>query len=451
MNKRAVIIGGGLAGLTVSIELAKSGYAISLVEQRRYLGGRAYSFHDRSTGLELDNGQHLLMGCYENTFRFLKTIGTINKLYTQENLHVDFLDTGGHSYRFDCLSLPAPFHAVSGVLRFNALGLTDRLKMLKVAWEVLSGNIVDPSKDCTVSDWLTSLGQGKESQDTFWATLTFAVMNEDPTVASASLFKAVLKKAFFTSRKGSRILFPAVPLSKLYVENAEDYIKQYGGAIEKGCHASEIVIEDGAVSGIRLRDGRVLMGDYYISAIPYYSLRRLLSEAIIEKHLPFFRGVRELKSSPIISLHLLFDKSITDYPFAAFINSPVQWIFNKEVIYGDNAYKGLISLVISGAHLYVSWDRDRLLDMALTELKKILPEARSVKLLYSKLIKERFATFSPQPGIERYRPSQKTPIRNLFLAGDWTDTGLPATIEGAVISGYRCAETIKGTLPILSL
>lgn len=440
--KKVIVIGGGFAGLSASADLVSSGYSVTLIEQRRHLGGRAYSFHDRNIGIELDNGQHLLMGCYENTFRFLNTIGTIDRLYIQDNLHVDFLDTNGHAYKFDCLPLPPPFHTASGILRFTALKPSERIRMLSVVREMLF-NTADPAKDYTVSEWLERLGQGKESRHKFWNILTYAVMNEGPDAASASLFKAVLKKAFFKSRQGSRLVFSAVPLSRLYTGDAEDYIRRQGGVIEKGCLVTEILTEDSEVSGIRLRDGRVLTGDDYIAAVPYYSLQRLLPEEIMEKYPSYFRGIRELAPSPILSIHLLFDRSITDYPSAALIDSPVQWVFNKEKTYRDSAYRGLFSLVISGAHLHVKWDKERLLEMAFTEIGKVFPGVSSAKLLYSKIIKERFATFSPRPGIQRHRPDQKTPVKNLFLAGDWTDTGLPATIESAVISGYRCAEMIK--------
>jgi len=442
--KRVIVIGGGFAGLAASTELVSSGYSVTLIEQRSYLGGRAYSFEDRNSGLDLDNGQHLLMGCYENTFRFLKTIGTIDRLYIQDNLHVNFLDTDGDIYEFECLPLPSPFHVVSGILRFEALKPLDRLRMMNMAWYMLFDRGGE-TRDYTVSKWLDRLGQGDESRRRFWNILTYAVMNEAPDLASGSLFKDVLIKAFFKNRRASRLMFPAVPLSRLYPEEGENYIRRHGGVIEKGCPVTGIVIEDDTVLGVRLRDGRVLKGDDYIAAVPYYSLRRLLPEEIIENYPSSFRGIKELSPSPILSIHLLFDRSIMDYPFAAFIDSPLHWIFNKEKIYKDSAYRGLFSIVISGAHLHVGWDKERIEEMALREIRKIFPEAGSAKLLYCKIIKEKFATFSPRPGIERYRPGQKTPLRNLLLAGDWTDTGLPATIEGAVISGYRCAEMIKGT------
>jgi uncharacterized protein with NAD-binding domain and iron-sulfur cluster len=149
-----------------------------------------------------------------------------------------------------------------------------------------------------------------------------------------------------------------------------------------------------------------------------------------------------LKPSPIISIHLLFNKSLTEYTFTALLNSPIQWVFNKEKIFRDTAYRGLLSIVISGAHEYIDVPSEKLVEMALRELKKVFPATSPARLLSSKVIKERHATFSPQPGVDKFRPSQKTPIENLFLAGDWTDTGLPATIEGAVLSGQKCAKAI---------
>ena len=434
--KRVIVIGGGFAGLSAAVELTSARHHGTPIEQRRFLGGRAYSFLDRKTGLELDNGQHILMGCYENTLRFLEKIGVTDKLYVQKNLHIDFLDTNGNTSKLDCLPLPAPLHIVSGILRFKVLPLTDRLRMLRVAGGMLSGNSKSLSRDCTVSEWLDSLGQSQGAQDALWNIITLATLNESPDKASAGLFKAVLKQPLFANREGSRIVLPAAPLSRLYVDAAENFIRQGAGTIEKGCIVSEILIKDHAVTGIRLHDGGVLKGDYYISAVPYDSLQRLLPDKKGISVTPLF------SASPIISIHLLFNNSITDYRFAALLNSPIQWIFNKEKLYRDSSYRGLLSIVISGAHQYIDVPSEKLVDLALGELKKVLPDTHSVRLLYSKVIKERAATFSPVPGVDLYRPAQKTLIQNLFLAGDWTNTGLPATIEGAVISGYQCARLI---------
>ena len=191
------------------------------------------------------------------------------------------------------------------------------------------------------------------------------------------------------------------------------------------------------------------------SAANVCSIRDLLNKRCIEiigdgcssgtefNSVPFVHSIPGLSPSPIISIHLLFNKSLTEYSFAALLNSPIQWVFNKEKIFRDAAYRGLLSIVISGAHQYIDVSSEELVEMALRELKKVIPATSTAKLLRSKVIKERHATFSPQPGIDKHRPSQTTAIRNLFIAGDWTDTGLPATIEGAVLSGQKCAKAIE--------
>jgi len=430
--KKVIIIGGGFAGLSAAAELSSAGFHVTLIEQRRFLGGRAYSFLDKNTGLELDNGQHILMGCYENTFRFLEKIGVTDKLYFQKDLCVDFLDTTGAAYRLSCLPLPAPLNILSGILRFKAISLAERIRMLNMAKGVLFGNTSNSSHDLTITEWLKMLGQGKKARETLWDIITIATMNEHPDNSSAAIFRNVMKKAFFSHRRNSRIVLPVVPLSRLFADNADTYIRQNGGAIEKGIEASALLTGNNAVSGVKLKDGRVFRGDYYISAVPYYS--KLLGTE--------FNSVPELQPSPIISIHLLFNKPLMEHTFAALFNSPIQWVFNKEKIFRDTAYRGLLSIVISGAHKYIDVPSEKLVEIALRELKKVIPATSTARLLHSKVIKERHATFSPQPGVNKFRPSQKTSIKNLFLAGDWTDTGLPATIEGAVLSGHKCAKAI---------
>ncbi len=430
--KKVIIIGGGFAGLSAAAELSSAGFSVVLIEQRRSLGGRAYSFLDNKTGLELDNGQHILMGCYEHTFRFLEKIGASDNLFFQKNLCVDFLGKGGTSYKLDCLPLPAPLHILSGILGFKAISIADRLRMLNMAKGVLFGKVTHSSNDLTITEWLKQLGQGQRARETLWDIITLATMNEHPDESSAAIFRNVMKKAFFTNRRDSRIVLPAVPLSRMFTDNAETYIRQNGGAIEKGIGASALLTGNNSISGVKLKDGRVFRGDYYISAVPYYS--RLLGTEL--------NSVPALQPSPIISIHLLFNKSLTEHTFAALLNSPIQWVFNKEKIFRDTAYRGLLSIVISGAHKYIDVPSEKLAGIALRELKKVIPATSTARLLHSKVIKERHATFSPQPGVDKFRPSQKTSIKNLFLAGDWTDTGLPATIEGAVLSGHKCAKAI---------
>ena len=435
--KKVIIIGGGFAGLSAAAELSSAGFRVTLIEQRRFLGGRAFSFFDKNTGLELDNGQHILMGCYENTFRFLEKIGVTDKLYFQKDLCVDFLDTTGTAYRLSCLPLPAPLHILSGILRFKAISLAERIRMLNMAKGVLFGNTSNSSHDLTITEWLKMLGQGKKARETLWDIITIATMNEHPDNSSAAIFRNVMKKAFFSHRRNSRIVLPVVPLSRLFAEAAEIYINKNGGTIEKCIEVSALLTGNNAVSGVKLKDGRVFRGDYYISAVPYYSTLLGTEFNSVPAEL--------LKPSPIISIHLLFNKPLMKHSFVALLNSPIQWVFNKEKIFRDTAYRGLLSIVISGAHEYIDVPSEKLVEMALRELKKVIPATSTARLLSCKVIKERHATFSPQPGVDKFRPSQKTSIKNLFLAGDWTDTGLPATIEGAVLSGQKCAKAIVST------
>ena len=317
--------------------------------------------------------------------------------------------------------------------------------MLNMAKGVLFGNTSNSSHDLTITEWLKMLGQGKKARETLWDIITLATMNEHPDNSSAAIFRNVMKKAFFSLRRNSRIVLPVVPLSRLFAEAAEIYINKNGGTIEKGIEASALLTGDNSVSGVKSKDGRVFRGDYYISAVPNYSAQRLLAGARLLGTEFNFVPAELLKPSPIISIHLLFNKSLIEQTFAALLNSPIQWVFNKEKIFRDTSYRGLLSLVISGAHQYIDVPSEKLVEMALRELKKVFPDTSPARLLCSKVIKERQATFSPQPGVDKFRPSQKTSIKNLFLAGDWTDTGLPATIEGAVLSGHKCAKAIVST------
>src|SRR4030067_3645265 len=268
--KKVIIIGGGFAGLSAAAELSSDGFRVTLIEQRRFLGGRAYSFFDKNTGLELDNGQHILMGCYENTFRFLEKIGVINKLYFQKNLCVDFLDTRGNACRLNCMPLPAPFHILAGILRFKAISLSERIRMLNMAKGVMFGNTTNSSHDLTITEWLKMLGQGEKARETLWDIITLATMNEHPDKSSAAIFRNVMKKAFFSHRRNSRIVLPIVPLSSLFADNAEAYIRQNGGSIEKGTAVSALLTSNNSISGVKLKDGRVFSGEYFISAVPYY-------------------------------------------------------------------------------------------------------------------------------------------------------------------------------------
>ena len=444
-----LIIGGGFAGLTAGVALSKAGRRVRLLEQRPHLGGRAYSFRDSHTGAVVDNGQHILMGCYHATLEFLKEIGTSDRIRFQPRLAVQFLDRSGRLTALRCPALPAPWHLLAGVFASNSFDLRQKLEVLRLGYR--SRHTRNGFERHSVDEWLQSLGQSEALRHNFWDLLCIAALNEDPHIASAVLFERVLRLALFSSPSDSCIGLPRAGLSDCYTQAAATYITTRGGRVETLRSASELLISGRGTSsqlrmpnpeprlvceGVRLADGEVIEARTVLSAVTCFQLGRLLPPDL----LPSFPAVTGLRPAPIISINLWFDRPVTDLDFVGLRGTTVQWLFNKGRIFGSP--EGYVSLVLSGAHQHIHRSREELLAIALCELGEVLPMARQARLKHSIIIKERFATFSPRSGVESIRPLSITPVRGLYLAGDWTATGLPATIEGAVKSGYTAAQAI---------
>jgi hydroxysqualene dehydroxylase len=444
-----LIIGGGFAGLAAGVALSKAGRRVRLLEQRPHFGGRAYSFRDSHTGAVVDNGQHILMGCYHATLEFLNEIGTSDRIRFQPRLAVQFLDRSGRLTTLRCPGLPAPWHLLAGVLTSNSFDLRQKLEVLRLEYRWRHAR--DGFERQSVDEWLQSLGQSEALRRNFWDLLCIAALNEDPRIASAVLFERVLRLALFSSPGDSRIGLPRAGLSDCYTQAAAAYIAARGGRVEVSRNASELLISGGETSrqpgtpspelrfvceGVRVADGEVIQASTVLSTVPCFQLRRLLPPDLLK----LFPAVTALRPAPIISINLWFDRPVTDVDFVGLRGTTVQWLFNKGKIFGSP--EGYVSLVLSGAHQHIHRSREELLAIALHELGDLLPLARRARLAHSIIIKERFATFSPRSDAEGIRPLSTTPVQGLYLAGDWTATGLPATIEGAVKSGYTAAQAI---------
>ncbi len=256
---------------------------------------------------------------------------------------------------------------------------------------------------------------------------------------SARLFERVLRLALFTSPQDSRLGIARVGLSECYTTAAAAYIEVRSGRVETDRSVKQILITDGVYRGVVLGDGQTIEADIVVSAVPWMQIANLLPGDLLRAE-PLFAGALALIPAPIISINLWFDAPLTELEFAGLRGTTIQWLFNKGRILGTNEH--YISLVLSGAHEHVTKSKEELLAIALGELRELLPGARGARLVHSLVVKERFATFSPRPEAEPMRPPARTPIRGFFLAGDWTATGLPATIEGAVQSGYTAAQEI---------
>lgn len=438
------VIGGGFAGLSAAAALAERGVRVSVLESRRHLGGRAYSFRDAATGETIDNGQHAMMGCYTATLRFLERIGAAGKLYRQENLRVDMAhpERGWAPLAFP--ALPSPLHAAVGIARFGMLTPRERVRTLAGGLQLLlRRRRHDPALDSqTVDELLTGLGQSRRARDWFWNPVTIATLNELPGRAVAAPLAEVLARAFFASRAASQFVFSRVGLSDLYTEDARRYIEARGGSVEVNARVRTLELRGGNVAAVALADGRRIAVDACVSTVPPHALRRILPEPL--RGVSLFRGLDQFASSPIVSAHLWFDRPVLHTDFVGLLDTATQFAFNRSAIVGDcsSGAGQLVSTVISAGREAVDWIAERVVATALADLRAVVPAARAAGLRRSVVVKERRATISLTPAAHRARPGAATGVRNFLLAGDWVQTGLPPTIESAVVSGERAAEAV---------
>jgi squalene-associated FAD-dependent desaturase len=457
--KRVAIIGGGFAGLAAGVELAGRGFAVSLFEARPRLGGRAYSFRDEETGEVIDNGQHALMGCYHDTLAFLDRIGAAHKLARQRTLCVHMVHAERGAGAIACATLPSPLHLLSGILRYPLLTRSERLRALLGGLQVMG---MRRRRDPRLAEWtvghlLAVLRQSPNARASFWNPVAVATLNQSPERAAAAPFAEVLARAFFRSHADSQFVLPKVGLSELYTDDARRYIEARGGRVELKSPVAEVGVIGGRVTALRLRDGARVEADACISAVPPKALAALLPHTFRSGGgLPALDILAwdAFETSPIVSVHLWFDRPVLRHPFVGLIGTTTQWLFNRSLLTGDGAGGGgrqCLSAVISAGRDLVDRPTAEIVTTVLADLRTMLPAARAARVLQSIVVKEKQATISTTPAAERLRPAAATPIANFFLAGDWTSTGLPPTIESAVYSGRRAAELVAeclGAFPI---
>jgi len=440
-----VVIGGGVSGLAAAVDLASHDLSVLLIEQKQHCGGRTYSFLDKDTGDEVDNGQHLMMGCYHSTLKFLSTINTLSDVRIQKQLSVTFRDERRGEFLLRSAFLPGAAGVLAGLLRLRSLSGLQRISLLRVGAALMFASPDDDHRlqSITVTQWLNELHQSEASRKYLWNIIAIGTLNESPDVASAALFAKVLQSAFLGSGADAAMVIPTKGLSRILVDAAVEFLEQHHSAVLMNTSVDRLVTSGDVVSGIGLSSGETITPRAAISAVPYFDLPKMLGEDHV-RLFPKMNTIGQFIPSPIISIHLWFDRHFIDEDFVALLDSPVQWVFNKSRMY-DRAdeKKQFLSLVISAAGDIVEKEKDEIVAMALNELRRFYPNSAGATLVNSLVIKEKRATFSPRPGMEKFRPGQATPLRNFFLAGDWTDTKLPATIEGAVQSGYVCSGLVR--------
>jgi squalene-associated FAD-dependent desaturase len=431
-TKTVAIVGGGLAGLSAGCALAESGVKVTLFERRPYLGGRASSYQHPATGEIIDNCQHVLFGSCTNLIEFYKRIGVDDKIRWSEEM--TFIEPGGRKSVLRPSFLPAPLQTVLSFWSFPFIDFGDKLAISR-AMASLVPFVVRDSGDSFLG-WLQKHGQTERAIARFWNPILVSALSEDLNRISVSAAAQVVRESMKSAEAG-RMGIPTIPLTELYAA-AQDYITKRGGDVRLRCGVDSVHLEHGGPV-LRFADGTAKF-DLVILAVPYFAMAALLPpdevfEAVHEK-------IAHFESSSITGIHLWFDRKITDLPHAVLLDRTIQWMFHKSELQERDREGSYIELVVSSSKELIDKSRQEIIDLALCEVREFFPEARAANLVKSTVIKEVNATYSPRPGIDAFRPAHETGSLSVFLAGDWTATGWPATMEGAVRSGYGAAEAV---------
>jgi squalene-associated FAD-dependent desaturase len=429
------VVGGGLAGLAAGCALASTGFRVTLFERRPYLGGRASSYQHPGTGEVIDNCQHVLLGCCTNLIEFYERTGVAGSIRWFDRM--TFLEPGGRASEIGPSALPAPLHSTPAFLRASCLGFPDKLAIARAMLALAPAAPHDVGE--SFLSWLQRHGQTERAIERFWKPVLVSALNEDVDRVAVPYAAQVMRESFLKSAAAGRMGVPTVPLTELY-NAAGDYIRARQGDVRYRTPAESFRAE---LSHVKLGVGdREETFDYAVFALPFEGLERILPDSSASQ--PLRDALGRFEPSPITGIHLWFDREISDLEHAVLLDRTMQWMFHKSKLQKRerNDHGSYVELVVSASKTLVDKSKQEIVDLALSELREFLPGAGDANLLKSTVIKEVHATYSPRPGIERNRPRPETVWPRVFLAGDWTATGWPATMEGAVRSGYLAAQSL---------
>src|SRR6478672_7922984 len=419
------IVGGGLAGLRITV-----------VERRPYVGGRASSYEHPGTGEVVDNCQHVLLGCCTNLIKFYDRLGVSEKIRWFDEL--TFIEPGGRASRMAPSILPAPMHNVPAFLGAKMLSASDKIAISRAMAAMSHGLPEDSSEDFL--SWLRRHKQTEQAIERFWKTVLVSALNEDLDRISVRYAAQVFRESFMKSAAAGRMGLPTIPLSDLY-GSAIEYIRARGGEVLLRSSVTAIGPKQDRV-GVLTGSGEQRF-DFAVLAAPFQNAASLLPGD--ESANPIKQQLAKFEPSSITGIHLWFDREITPLPHAVLLDRTIQWMFHKSKFHegrensGEGSY---VELVVSASKSLVQKSREEILELATRELAEFFPAVREAKLVKATVIKEIYATYAILPGLDKYRPAAKTQWPQIFLAGDWTATGWPATMEGAVRSGYLAAEAL---------
>jgi squalene-associated FAD-dependent desaturase len=457
-----IIVGGGLAGLAVASSLVNRGLVVTLLESRPRLGGRASSFQDPATRELVDNCQHVSMACCTNLADFCRRVG-INSMFRREQELV-VLDRNGKVSRFRAGRVPAPFHLFGSFLRAPFLSVSEKLQLAYGLTRLAC--FKDEQMGESFASWLVRHGQSKNVIELFWETVLVSALNERIGQLDVAYARKVFLDGFLRNRSAFQLELPLVPLGELYGTRLESWLRDRGVTVRLKTGVRTIECDDsGAACGVALRSGESLAADFVVLAVPFDKVLALVPQSL-RTRLPALEHLHLLRPSPITGVHFWFDRPVCPFDHVVLPGRLIQWVFNHTAIQGrvfpasnsspqDSLTERMsppqiagqyLQLVISASHDLQALDKIAIRDTVLSELAEVWPVAKTATLLKYWVVVEHGATFAASPGVDALRPPQETPVDGLFLAGDWTDTRWPATMEGAVRSGYLASQEILRSL-----
>jgi squalene-associated FAD-dependent desaturase len=430
---RVAIVGGGLAGITAALECADAGAEVTLYESRPRLGGATFSV--RKDDRWLDNGQHVALRCCTAYRRLLQTLGTDHLLDLQPRLSIPVVAEGGRSATFARTGLPAPLHLTKALLGFSHLSLADRLGAARAVRALQRLDLDDARLDeIAFAPWLREHGQSQRSIDVLWNLITLPTLNLPAEEASLALGAFVFRVGVIDASDACDLAVPRVPLRRLHGDAALAALEARNVTVRLRTRVGKIrPVDDGLE--LDLRDGPAAF-DRVIAAVPHQAAPALLPNGVVDA-----AALERLGTSAIVNVHLHFDRPVLDTPFLAAVDSPLQWLFDRTESSGVDRGQ-LVSISLSAADGHLERTQEELVTSSTAALERLLPSARGAGLLWSAVTREPAATFRGAPGSARLRPPARTHVPGLALAGAWTDTRWPATMESAVRSGHEAAREV---------
>src|ERR1700678_3721573 len=439
--RSVIVVGGGLAGLSAACALAEAGYQVRLLEKRRYLGGRASSYEHPGTGEVIDNCQHVLLGNCVNLIDLYRRLGVSDAIRWFDRM--TFLEPGGRRSILEPSFLPAPFHSMPAFLCAPAFSFSDKLAIGRGMSAFITGIPKDSEEN--FAHWLARHGQTIGAINRFWKPVLVSALNEDPDSMSVHYAGQVIRKSLLLSPGAGRMGIPSIPLSELY-GRAIDYVESRGGQVNLSVAPESFEWSEESQQWTLTAREQSFTGDAVVLALAFEGLSKLLPSMPRNPEAEQLAvNLGHFGHSPITGIHLWFDREITDLEHAILLDATIQWLFHKSHLQPEQR-RGVpgsyVELVVSASKSMVEMQRQEIIDLALRELAEFFPLVAQAKLVKAAVVKEVRATYSIRPQLDLLRPAALSPWPRVFLAGDWIATGWPATMEGAVRSGYLSAEAL---------